>query len=173
MPDKLRAAIRDVPNFPKEGIIFKDITPVLGDPELLQRSIDQMAATADGLEINKVVGIDARGFIFAPLIALNHNAGFAPIRKKGKLPWNTKSMSYSLEYGENEIEIHEDAVKPGDKVLLIDDLLATGGTASAAVKLLKQLGAEVVCVTFLIELDFLNGREAIDCENIHSILHYS
>ena len=173
MPDKLRAAIRDVPNFPKEGIIFKDITPVLGDPELLQLSIDQMAATADGLEIDKVVGIDARGFIFAPPIALKYKAGFVPVRKKGKLPWNTKSISYSLEYGENEIEIHEDAVKPGDKVLLIDDLLATGGTAAAAVKLLKQLGAEVVCVTFLIELDFLNGREAIDCENIHSILHYS
>ncbi|PQJ27516.1 adenine phosphoribosyltransferase [Rubritalea profundi] len=173
MPDKLRAAIRDVPNFPKEGIIFKDITPVLGDPELLQLSIDQMAATADGLEIDKVVGIDARGFIFAPPIALKYKAGFVPVRKKGKLPWNTKSIRYSLEYGENEIEIHEDAVKPGDKVLLIDDLLATGGTAAAAVKLLKQLGAEVVCVTFLIELDFLNGREAIDCENIHSILHYS
>ena len=173
MQDKLRAAIRDVPHFPKEGIIFKDITPVLGDPELLQLSIDQMAATADGLEIDKVVGIDARGFIFAPPIALKYKAGFVPVRKKGKLPWNTKSICYALEYGENEIEIHEDAVKPGDKVLLIDDLLATGGTASAAVKLLKQLGAEVVCVTFLIELDFLNGREAIDCENIHSILHYS
>ena len=173
MPDKLRAAIRDVHNFPKEGIIFKDITPVLEDPELLQLSIDQMAATAEGLEIDKVVGIDARGFIFAPLLALNYDVGFVPIRKKGKLPWKTRSMSYSLEYGENEIEIHEDAVKPGDKVLLIDDLLATGGTASAAVKLLNQLGADVVCVTFLIELDFLNGREAIGCENIHSILHYS
>jgi len=173
MPDKLRAAIRDVPNFPKEGIIFKDITPVLGDPELLQHSIDQIAATAADLKVDKVVGIDARGFIFAPPVALKYKVGFVPIRKKGKLPWNTKSMRYSLEYGENEIEIHEDAVKPGDRVLLIDDLLATGGTAAAAVKLLKQIGAEVVCVTFLIELDFLSGRDAIDCENIHSILHYS
>lgn len=169
----LRAAIRDVPNFPKDGIVFKDITPVLGDSELLQQSIDQMAATAADLKVDKVVGIDARGFIFAPPIALKYNVGFVPIRKKGKLPWHTKSRRYSLEYGENEIEIHEDAVKPGDRVLLIDDLLATGGTAAAAVELLKQLGAEVVCVTFLIELDFLNGREAIDCENIHSILHYS
>ncbi|MFT5881848.1 MAG: adenine phosphoribosyltransferase [Crocinitomicaceae bacterium] len=173
MPDKLRAAIRDVPNFPKDGIVFKDITPVLGDSELFQQSIDQMAATAADLKVDKVVGIDARGFIFAPPIALKYNVGFVPIRKKGKLPWHTKSRRYSLEYGENEIEIHEDAVKPGDRVLLIDDLLATGGTADAAVELLKQLGAEVVCVTFLIELDFLNGREAIDCENIHSILHYS
>ena len=173
MPDKLRAAIREVANFPKQGIIFKDITPVLADPELLHRSIELIAATVGDWKIDKVVGIDARGFIFAPPVALKYKAGFVPIRKKGKLPWDTKSMSYSLEYGENEIEIHEDAVKPGDKVLLIDDLLATGGTASAAVKLLKQLGAEVVCVTFLIELDFINGREAIDCENIHSIIHYS
>ncbi|MEO1856533.1 MAG: adenine phosphoribosyltransferase [Rubritalea sp.] len=173
MPDKLRVAIRDVPNFPEDGIIFKDITPVLADPELLQCSIDRIAATAEGLEIDKVVGIDARGFIFAPSVALKYAAGFVPVRKKGKLPWNTKSIAYSLEYGANEIEIHEDAVKPGDRVLLIDDLLATGGTASAAVKLLQQLGAEVVCVTFLIELDFLNGRDAIDCENIQSILHYS
>ena len=173
MPDKLRAAIRDVHDFPKEGIIFKDITPILGNPELLQLSIDQMSATADILEIDKVVGIDARGFIFAPLIALKHKAGFVPVRKKGKLPWKTQSMAYSLEYGEGEIEIHEDAVKPGDKILLIDDLLATGGTASAAVKLLKSLGADVICVTFLIELDFLNGRQSIDCDNIHSILHYT
>ncbi len=113
MPDKLRSAIRDVTNFPKGGIIFKDITPVLGDPELLQLSIDKMAATAEDLKVDKVVGIDARGFIFAPPVALKYKVGFVPIRKKGKLPWNTKSMRYSLEYGENEIEIHEDAISAG------------------------------------------------------------
>jgi adenine phosphoribosyltransferase len=173
MPEKLQAAIRDVPNFPKPGIIFKDITPVLSDPQLLQLSIDKITATAENLQIDKVVGIDARGFIFAPSVALTKNAGFVPVRKQGKLPWKTNSISYSLEYGENVLEIHQDAVKPGERVMVIDDLLATGGTAAATVKLLKQLGAEVVCVTFLVELNFLNGREAIECENIHSILQYS
>lgn len=173
MPEKLQAAIRDVPNFPKSGIIFKDITPVLSDPLLLQRSIDKIAATAENLQIDKVVGIDARGFIFAPSVALTKNAGFVPVRKQGKLPWKTNNISYALEYGENVLEIHQDAVKAGERVMVIDDLLATGGTAAATVKLLKQLGAEVVCVTFLVELNFLNGREAIECDNIHSILQYS
>ncbi len=173
MLKKLQAAIRDVHDFPTEGIIFKDITPILGDPALLQDSIDQIKATAAGLKLDKIVGIDARGFIFAPPVALAHEVGFVPIRKKGKLPWKTHSLAYSLEYGENAIEIHKDAVKPGDKVMIIDDLLATGGTATAAEKLLKQLGAEVVCVSFFIELSFLNGRSSIDCENIHSILQYS
>lgn len=173
MPEKLQAAIRDVPDFPKPEIIFKDITPVLSDPQLLQLSIDKITATAENLQIDKVVGIDARGFIFAPSVALTKNAGFVPVRKQGKLPWKTNSISYALEYGENVLEIHQDAVKPGERVMVIDDLLATGGTAAATVKLLKQLGAEVVCVTFLVELNFLNGREAIECENIHSILQYS
>lgn len=173
MPETLRAAIRDVPNFPKPGIIFKDITPVLADVELLQLSIDKIAETAAGLEIDKVVGIDARGFIFAPPVALKRGVGFVPVRKKGKLPWKTSSKSYSLEYGENTLEIHQDAVKPGERVMVIDDLLATGGSAAATVELLKEIGAEVVCVTFLIELDFLNGRAAIDCDKIHSIIHYS
>ncbi|MFC4993803.1 adenine phosphoribosyltransferase [Rubritalea tangerina] len=173
MPEKLQAAIRDVPDFPQPGILFKDITPILADPELLQASISEISATLPHQNIDKVVGIDARGFIFAPTIALQKGAGFVPVRKKGKLPWKTKSQSYSLEYGENVIEIHEDAVQPGDKVMLVDDLLATGGTAGAAVKLLKALGADVVCVSFLIELSALNGRDAIECDNIHSILQYS
>lgn len=172
MPQQLHDAIRDVPDFPKPGILFKDITPVLSDPELLQCCIDKLVETAADLEIDKVVGIDARGFIFGPAVALRLNAGFIPVRKQGKLPWKTNSISYALEYGENCIEIHQDAIAPGERVMVIDDLLATGGTAAATVKLLKQLDANISCVSFLIELDFLNGRQAIDCDNIHSILNY-
>lgn len=173
MQEKLNAAIRDVPNFPKPGILFKDITPILADAELFQYSIDAIAQTASDLEVDKVVGIDARGFIFGPPVALKRKVGFVPVRKAGKLPWKTNSKSYALEYGENVIEIHQDAVKPGERVMIIDDLLATGGTAAAAVELLQEIGAEVVCVTFLVELDFLHGRKVIDCDRIHSILHYS
>lgn len=173
MSEKLQAAIRDVPHFPKPGIIFKDITPLLANAELFQLSIDKIAATAADLEVDKVVGIDARGFIFGPPVALKRKVGFVPIRKQGKLPWKTRSKAYALEYGENVLELHQDSVQPGDRVMVIDDLLATGGTAAATVELLKELGAEVVCVTFLIELDFLNGRAAIDCDRIHSIIHYS
>ncbi|MFC5049884.1 adenine phosphoribosyltransferase [Rubritalea spongiae] len=172
MPQRLRDAIRDVPDFPKPGILFKDITPVLADPVLLQLSIDKMTESASDFAIDKVVGIDARGFLFGPSVALAKNAGFVPVRKQGKLPWKTNSISYALEYGENILEIHQDAVSPGDRVMVIDDLLATGGTASATVKLLKELGAEVSCVIFLVELDFLDGRKNIDCDNIHSILNY-
>lgn len=170
MPDLLRAAIRDVPDFPKPGINFKDITPILADPALLAHSIDLLIGTLNGKKVDKVVGIDARGFIFGAPIAVALNAGFIPIRKKGKLPWHTKSISYSLEYGENEIEIHSDAIQPGDNILLVDDLLATGGTAAAAVSLINQLGANLINVSFLIELSFLNGREKIDCSQITSII---
>jgi adenine phosphoribosyltransferase len=172
MPQQLYDAIRNVPDFPEPGIQFKDITPVLADADLLKLSIEKITATAADLKVDKVVGIDARGFIFGPPVALTKGAGFIPVRKKGKLPWKTNAISYSLEYGENVIEIHQDAILPGERVMVIDDLLATGGTAGATVQLLKQLGADVVCVSFLIELDFLNGRQAIDCENIHSILNY-
>lgn len=172
MPQALIDAIRDVQDFPKPGIVFKDITPILGDHALLQRSIDLLTETAQGQKIDKVVGIDARGFIFGAPVALALGAGFVPVRKKGKLPWNTYQQDYSLEYGENTVEIHQDAIQPGDKVLLIDDLLATGGTASAAVKLLDKLGADIVSVSFLIELSFLNGRDAINHPTINSIIHY-
>lgn len=172
MPDALRSAIRDVNDFPKEGIVFKDISPILEDPDLFKQSCELLAATAREYKIDKVVGIDARGFIFAAPIALDFGAGFVPVRKKGKLPWDTISTDYALEYGTNTVEMHKDAVKPGEKVLLVDDLLATGGTAAAAVKLLNELGADLVCVSFLVELSFLNGREKIDCSNIHSILTY-
>ena len=172
MPQALIDAIRDVQDFPKEGIVFKDITPILGDHTLLQRSIDLLTETARGQKIDKVVGIDARGFIFGAPIALALGAGFVPIRKKGKLPWKTYEEDYSLEYGENVVQIHQDAIKPGEKVLLIDDLLATGGTATAAVKLLEKLGADIISVSFLIELSFLNGKEKINHSNINTIITY-
>ena len=168
----LDAAIRDVPDFPKPGILFKDITPVLGDPVLFKASLDLLAETAGGEKIDKVVGIDARGFIFAAGVAHILGAGFVPVRKKGKLPWTTHQMAYSLEYGEDVVEIHADAVKPGEKILLVDDLLATGGTAAAAIKLLKALDADLVGVSFLIELTALKGREALAYPTVHSLLSY-
>lgn len=174
MPDahSLRAAVRDVPNFPKPGIVFKDITPILGDGDLFQTSIHLLADTAHGMHIDKVVGIDARGFIFAAAVADRLKAGFVPIRKKGKLPWKTREASYTLEYGEAVVEIHQDAIHPGERILLVDDLLATGGTAAAAVKLLDQLEAEIVSVSFLIELGFLLGRERLGTHKIASLISY-
>ena len=168
----LDTAIRDVPNFPKPGILFKDITPVLGDGELFKTSLELLAATAGDQKIDKVVGIDARGFIFAAGVAHILGAGFVPVRKQGKLPWTTHKMAYTLEYGEDMVEIHADAIKPGEKVLLVDDLLATGGTAAAAIKLLKALDADIVSVAFLIELTGLEGRKHLSNTNIHSILSY-
>ena len=174
MPDAeaLHAAVRDVPDFPKPGIVFKDITPILGDGDLFQTSIRLLAETAHGSHVDKVVGIDARGFIFAAPVADRLKAGFVPIRKKGKLPWKTREESYTLEYGEAVVEIHQDAVKPGEKILLVDDLLATGGTAAAAVRLLDQLQAEIVSVSFLIELAFLDGRAKLGDHEITSVLSY-
>ena len=168
----LDAAIRDVPDFPKPGILFKDITPVLGDPDLFKASLDLLAETSGDTKIDKVVGIDARGFIFAAGVAQILGAGFVPVRKEGKLPWTTRSMAYTLEYGESVVEIHEDAIKPGEKILLVDDLLATGGTAAAAIKLLKALDADIVSVSFLIELAGLNGRDALDHTDIKALLTY-
>jgi len=168
----LDAAIRDVPDFPKPGILFKDITPVLGDPDLFKASLDLLAETAGDTKIDKVVGIDARGFIFAAGVAQILGSGFVPVRKEGKLPWTTRSMAYTLEYGESVVEIHEDAIKPGEKILLVDDLLATGGTAAAAIKLLKALDADIVSVSFLIELAGLNGRDALDHRDIKALLTY-
>ena len=172
MVERLKTAIRDVPDFPKEGIIFKDITPILGDGELLRAAIDLICETAGDQKPDKIAGIDARGFIFGAAVADRLGVGFIPIRKKGKLPWNTESESYSLEYGESTVEIHQDAVKPGEKVLLVDDLLATGGTAAAAVKLLDKLQADIIAVSFLIELSFLGGRDKLSPHTVKSILNY-
>ena len=168
----LHAAIRDVIDFPKPGIIFKDITPILADGRLFRQTIDLICETAEGRKIDKVVGIDARGFIFGAAVADRLGAGFVPVRKKGKLPWKTHQAAYSLEYGENVIELHEDAISPGETVLLVDDLLATGGTAAAAVGLLEKLGADIVAVTFVIELAFLNGREKLGSHKINALLTY-
>jgi adenine phosphoribosyltransferase len=172
MSASLRATIRDIVDFPQPGIIFKDITPILSDAALFRQSISLLCDTAGGAKIDKVVGIDARGFIFAAAVADRLGAGFVPVRKKGKLPWKTRQTSYSLEYGESVVELHEDAVQPGESVLLVDDLLATGGTAEAAVRLLDELGANLVGIAFLIELGFLNGREKLLPHAVTSILKY-
>jgi adenine phosphoribosyltransferase len=169
---ELERSIRNVPDFPKPGIQFKDITPVLGDARLFAGSIDLLI---DGLKpgsVDAVVGIDARGFIFAAAAALRLQAGFVPVRKKGKLPFDTHEESYELEYGASTVAIHIDAVKPGQRVILVDDLLATGGTAAAATALLKRIGAEIVEVSFLIELAFLNGRDKLRDLPVRSLVVY-
>ena len=168
----LEAAIRNVPDFPQPGIQFKDITPVLGDARLFAGAIDIMASRHADAGIDACVGIDARGFIFAAAAAKQLGTGFVPVRKKGKLPWKTHEESYSLEYGEATVAIHQDALQPGARVLLLDDLLATGGTAAAAVSLLKKIGAEIVEIGFLIELGFLNGREKMNGAPINSLITY-
>jgi adenine phosphoribosyltransferase len=170
--ESLRSAVRDVVDFPKPGIIFKDITPILADGKLFRQSISLLCETAAGVKIDKVVGIDARGFIFAAAVADRLGAGFVPVRKKGKLPWKTRQTAYSLEYGESIVELHEDAVTPGESILLVDDLLATGGTAAAAVKLLDELGANLVGISVLIELAFLRGRAKLAPHPVHTILTY-
>jgi len=159
--EDLRQAIRNIPDFPKPGIQFKDITPVLADAQLFAASIEQLIGRFKPGEVDKIVGIDARGFIFAAAAALRLRAGFVPVRKKGKLPFDTHEQSYELEYGTNTIAIHTDAVRPGARVLLIDDLLATGGTAEAAAILLQKVGAKILEAAFLIELKDLRGRERI------------
>jgi len=168
----LEAAIRNVPDFPQPGIQFKDITPVLGDARLFAGAINLMAARHADAGIDACVGIDARGFIFAAAAAKQLGTGFVPVRKKGKLPWKTHEESYSLEYGEATVAIHQDALQPGARVLLLDDLLATGGTAAAAVSLLKKIGAEIVEIGFLIELGFLDGREKMNGAPINSLITY-
>ena len=153
--------IRDIPDFPKPGIIFKDITPLLNNPEAFKASIDQLASRYAGKRIDKIVGIEARGFIFAGALAYRLGTGMVPVRKKGKLPYKTLSETYELEYGTDTMEIHEDAIKPGDRVLVLDDLIATGGTLAATCRLVKKLGGSIVEVAILIELSFLNGREKV------------
>src|SRR3982750_4726192 len=154
--DRLRAAVRDVPNFPKHGIIFKDITPILVDAILFRESIEAFLERCRGLAIDKVVGIDARGFLFGSAVAYALGVGFVPIRKKGKLPFKTARGFSSLEYGDAEMEMHVDSIEPGEKIVLIDDLLATGGTSAAAAALIQKVGGELLEAQFLIELEFLH-----------------
>lgn len=168
----IEAAIRNVPDFPKPGIQFKDITPVLADGRLFSGVMDLMLEGVKPGSVDKIVGIDARGFIFGAAAAVKMGVGFVPVRKKGKLPWATHEQSYDLEYGSNTMAIHIDAVHPGERVLLLDDLLATGGTAAATVKLLEKLGAKIVGLNFLIELKFLDGRARLADFPVRSLVAY-
>lgn len=172
MPTDLKKYIRGVKDFPKKGIMFRDITTLLKDPEASSETLDLLFNFAKDLKINKVVGIEARGFIFGALLAEKLNAGFVPIRKPGKLPAETESATYALEYGTDTIEIHKDAVQYGEKVLLHDDLLATGGTARAAAGLIEKLGGEVVQISFIIELTMLKGREKLKNYDVKSLIEY-
>ena len=168
----IRSRIRDVPDFPKKGIMFKDITPVLSDVNTLRASVKEMAAPFMNLGIDVVVGIESRGFIFGAPIADTLNCSFVPVRKPGKLPWKTESVSYELEYGTDALEIHEDAITEGQNVLIVDDLLATGGTAEATCKLVSKLGGNIKGLSVLIELKDLNGRKRLNQYNVHSLVQY-
>ncbi len=164
--------IRNVPNFPKQGIMFRDITTLLKDPIALHAAAERLYELSSSFSVGKVVGVESRGFILGSLLALKHNAGFVPIRKPGKLPAETYSHSYSLEYGTDTIEMHVDAIQPGEKVLIHDDLLATGGTIEAAVKLVEKAGGEVVFISFLIELAFLPGKDKLKDYQFGSLVTY-
>lgn len=168
----LKSKIRNVHDFPKEGIVFRDITTILQNPEALKYAIDQMQKPLLDLEFDYIIGPESRGFIFGVPIAYNLNKGFIPVRKKGKLPYKTHSKTYDLEYGTATIEIHQDAFLPGQKIVIVDDLLATGGTTKAMVDLVQQMGGEVIKLVYLIELDFLNGRDKLQGLDIMTIVNY-
>jgi len=172
LAERVAARIRDIPDFPKPGIIFKDITPLLADEVSFSTVIDEIVVSFGRGSIDKVVGIEARGFIVASPVAYHFGAGFVPVRKRGKLPWETIGETYELEYGEETLEIHRDAIVPGERVAIVDDVLATGGTASATAKLVEQLGGKVQGMAFLIELGFLNGRERLADYEILSLVTY-
>ncbi|QCI97290.1 adenine phosphoribosyltransferase [Agrobacterium larrymoorei] len=159
---ELAAAIRSISDYPKPGIIFRDITTLLGNPRAFRRAVDELVQPYAGTKIDKIAGMEARGFILGGAVAHQLSAGFVPIRKKGKLPHTTVRVAYSLEYGVDEMEMHVDAVQPGEKVILVDDLIATGGTAEGAVKLLRQMGAEIVSACFVIDLPDLGGRKKLE-----------
>ncbi|WP_299767259.1 adenine phosphoribosyltransferase [uncultured Dokdonia sp.] len=169
---KLINYIRDIQDFPTEGIVFKDITPLLGDASAFAKASKELLELVGDQQIDKVVGVESRGFFFGGVLAEKLNAGFVPVRKPGKLPYKTASQSYALEYGTDTLEIHEDAIQPGDKVLLHDDVLATGGTAAAVVQLIEALGGEVVQCNFLIELSFLSGKEKLEGKTIKAAIRY-
>jgi adenine phosphoribosyltransferase len=170
--DRLKAHIRNIPDFPNPGIQFKDITPLVKNPAILRLAIHQLIHPFLGEEITAVVGMEARGFIFGSLAAWEMGVGFIPLRKPGKLPYDIQSISYDLEYGSASLEVHTDALDSNDKVLLIDDLIATGGTAVASCQLIEKLGAEVSACAFVVELDDLNGRELLSKYRVHSLIHY-
>jgi adenine phosphoribosyltransferase len=171
--EELKRTIRDVKNFPKPGIVFKDVTPVLLEPKLFQAAVQAMAEPYRSARISRVVSIESRGFLFGAPIALELGAGLVPIRKPGKLPAATQRVEYALEYGTDALEMHHDAVQAGDRVLVVDDVLATGGTANAAAQLVGGTGASVVGFSFLIELGFLNGRQRLQGRHVEALLHYA
>ena len=172
MLERLRTGIRDVADFPKKGIVFKDITPILSDPGMFHASIDLFLERCRGKKIDKIVGIDARGFLFGSTVAYELGIGFVPIRKRGKLPYKTEIAKYSLEYGEAEMEMHVDAMMAGERVVLVDDLLATGGTSAAAAALISKVGGQLLEAQFLIELESLNGRKQLEPTPVISFLKY-
>jgi len=169
---ELKSIIRDIPDFPKKGIIFKDITPLLQNSDAFKYSVDQVCAEFRNKKINVVLSIESRGFIFGAIVAYNLGASFVPVRKKGKLPYETHSVTYDLEYGTDTLEIHRDAIKNGQNVLIVDDLLATGGTAEAVAKLVGKMDGKVTGIAFLIELTFLKGREKIKDYPIYTLMQY-
>ena len=169
---ELKDKIRSIPDYPEKGVMFRDITTLLKDADALTEAVGQMQKKLVGQEFDLILGPESRGFIFGMPIAYNLKKGFIPIRKKGKLPAEVVSKEYSLEYGKAVIEMHKDAVQPGQKVVIVDDLLATGGTAKAIVDMVESIGAEVVSLNFLIELDFLNGREVLNGYNVNTVIHY-
>ncbi len=168
----LKDKIRNIKDFPQEGVLFRDITTLLKDAEGMKEAIDQMTAKLEGVEFDLVLGPESRGFIFGMPVAYNMGKGFVPVRKAGKLPAEVVSKEYALEYGTATIEIHKDAIQPGQKVVIVDDLMATGGTAKAIVEMVEEMGAEVAALVFLIELDFLEGRKVLPGYRIESVLHY-
>ena len=170
--DKIKSLIRDVPDFPKPGILFKDITPLIGDPEGLRTTMDLLAKPFEGAGITAVAGMESRGFVFGVPVAERLGVGFVPVRKPGKLPAKTVSVEYELEYGTDTLQMHADAVGEGSRVLVVDDLLATGGTAAATVKMIRSLGAKVVGAVFVIELDFLKGRARLDDVDVTSLVRF-
>jgi len=170
--DALKAAIRDVPDFPKKGIVFKDITTLLKDPALFRRTVDLLTVLSGDRPVDKVVAIESRGFILGGVLASRLGAGFVPVRKPGKLPARTLRASYALEYGTDTLEIHEDALNKGERVLIVDDVIATGGTAHAVGELVDRLGAKVVAYAFLVELSFLNGRDKLAGREVLSLIRY-
>jgi adenine phosphoribosyltransferase len=169
---RLASLIRPIPNFPRHGVVFRDITPLLANPAAMRLAVHQLVHPFMGEPIDVVAGMEARGFIFGALCAQELNAGFVPLRKPGKLPHHTESVSYELEYGHNALEVHVDALGHGRRVLLVDDLIATGGTAAASVALIERLGGSLSGCAFVIELDGLEGRARLDGHRVHSLLHF-
>ena len=171
-PIRLEDWVRDIPDFPQKGVLFKDITPLLQDPKAFHMAMDRLAAHYAGAGIEAVVGVESRGFIFGAPLAYLLNCGFVPVRKFGKLPSETVSVKYALEYGTNVVELHTDAIKPGQRVLIVDDLLATGGTVSASIELVEKMGGHIAGIAFLVELGFLKGRNRLNDHDVFALIQY-